>query len=104
MDSETMEYRQAIPFIVKKYNVDLSDIPDEPEIHKPRSPEVSDNQVDMIRIRSTLRSHRGVLPFDKYVALSTAFFMLKFKQTKGLDVTESINKLQTKLEQTCQAA
>lgn len=100
-DMEQMKYNEAVAHIISKYRVDLSSIPNEPDILKPSKTLVLDSNVSMIRFERNLRHLRGRISFETYRALCTAFFMVRFSQKKGVDIEESVKKLEYKLEHTC---
>lgn len=102
-EMEQKRYSEVISFIINKYHVDLSRIPDEPDIASSPDPEISDVNVTLIRFQKNLRELRGRLPFEKYNPLCTALFMIRYYQKRGMDISESAKNLEDKLEKTCQS-
>lgn len=108
MDKENMSFLQAIRFLINKYKIDISSIPDNPEFTLSKSSPstidsyetfIAGNQsnIDLKLIKKKIRSFRGKLSFKKYNALSTAYHMLDYMFFKGYDISFDLIKLRTKL-------
>jgi len=96
-DKEGLGYRSALLFIVDRYRIDISSIPDTPTLEFVKPKEVSDNKISLISLKNRILELKGRLALDKYKALVSAWYMVSFAYSKGLDVAESIIKLESKL-------
>jgi len=100
MEMEQLYYVRAIMFLIDKYKLDTSSISDEPVLEPVTSingKTISDKSVETKLLRKKIRDFRGKLEFDRYKALSCAFYMVMFKMFKGGDVTEDLKKLGDKI-------
>lgn len=95
-ERERLPFIPALKYIVDRYKVDTSSIPDEPDItfKKPKTSEIS---VEMKFILSSILSLRKKIPFEKYNALCGVYLMLDYSSSRGLDITESITKIKDKI-------
>jgi hypothetical protein len=95
-DMEKLSYNETLDYIIKRYRIDTSSIPETPELGLPDRT-YSVKEVDVIQIRSNIIDLRQKIPFEKYRALCAAFFMTEYAISKGADSTESLNKIQDKI-------
>lgn len=102
-DKENLGYVQAILFLIGKYRLDTSSIPDAPvlALEKPPDARESEAKSDFILLKNKIREKRGDLPLDKYSALCTAWYMISYAGSKGADISGQISKLSTKMEFLC---
>jgi hypothetical protein len=96
MEQESMGYKQALHYIPNRYRVDLSSIPDDPTI-KFKIAQVSNKNVQMMNLKSNILDLRKNIPLEKYKILCAVFFMAKYQDSKGVDVTLGFQKLEDKL-------
>lgn len=113
MEKEGINFSSALKFLVNKYKIDISSIPDEPEFKSPKlQPITSDLFDDFLNdsindsffdveikiVLNKIRSLKNKIPFKKYSALCTALYMISYSNYCGLDVIESLNKLKEKIK------
>lgn len=96
-DIEGLNYAQAINLLIKKYKIDVSSIPDDPEFNIPDAIEVKKNDITIVYLKKRIKELKGKIPFEKYRAFCTAFYMITFNSSLGADVSESLSKLETKI-------
>jgi len=101
MEKENFSFLEALRYIVSRFNVDTSVIPDEPDIHKSRTPEISDDSIRLLRLQKTIRSFRGKIEFDKYRALCMGMQMVQYDNFSGANISDSLNKIEGKLNHLC---
>ena len=97
MEKENFGFGEALRYITSRYGVDISLIPDEPEIKTERKT-TSETSVKLIAIESTLRSLRGGLEFEKYRALCAALTMARYSDSCDKDVSGMLVKIEDKLQ------
>lgn len=97
MEKERLKFIDALKFIISKYKLDVSSIPDEPDI-RIKKPSVSLQEVELKRIEDNIRDLRKKTNFEKYRALVSAWYMISYHANKGMDVIESLKKLDTKMK------
>lgn len=95
-DKEGYGFLNALKFIVERYRVDTSSIPEDPEIKLDPPPEVSNDDVNLTCIRRRLQELRGIIPLEKYRTLAYTYQMIGFYRSKEVDVSETIKKLEAK--------
>jgi len=98
MDKEKLGYVRAINFIVNKYKVDVSSVPDGPDFTIKKQT-VDFTEMDLKIIRNKILDFRGKLPLNKYAALCTAYYMTLFSHSKGDDVGKNIDAMKAKLSE-----
>jgi len=98
MDKEKMRFIQALGYIVTRYSVDTSSIPDDPEFLSRKSDPVSESRLTLESIRSNIREMRGKIEFSRYRALCYAWFMVMFEASQEKDVSVPVGKLKLKLK------
>jgi hypothetical protein len=96
MEKEHLSFSEALKFIVNKYEVDTSSIPDN-LVLKFTAPEISDIEVKMKFLHTNILSLRGKVPLEKYQALCMGFMMAERAKSQGMDISESQNKIEDKL-------
>lgn len=97
MDKERLGFIEALKFIINRYKIDTSSIPDEPDI-RVKKPEVSIQEVELKRSENNIRDLRKKISFEKYRALVSAWYMIAYQADKGIDVVESLRKLDIKMK------
>jgi hypothetical protein len=96
MQKESLNWIDAIKYLLRLYNVDTSGIPDDPDLSIPQK-EVSPVQVRMLRMRRNILELQGMVPFEVYRALCAAYMMIRIAMDRDVDVLESVIKLEEKL-------
>lgn len=96
MEKENMGFIAAIRYLLNRFKIDTSSIPDEPTIEF-KVPEVSSKNVDMLNVKNNILDLRQKIPFEKYRALCAVFCMLKYEASKGTDVLSGVHKLRDKI-------
>ena len=98
MDKENLSFIKAMNYLINRYGIDVSSIPDDPDI-RIYAPSMDWITKDLISTKSKIMGLKGKLPLEKYSALCTAWYMISIAISKGLDVTESFKKLNSKLQE-----
>jgi len=96
MDKENMGFIAAIRYLLNRFNIDTSSIPDDPTIDF-SSPIVSDKNVLMLKIKNNILEFRKKLPFEKYRTICAVYCMLKYEESKGTDILLNLQKLGDKI-------
>lgn len=94
MERESLNFIEAIRFLIDRYKIDTSGIPDDPRIvFRSKTNTGNNNQVDLIRIRDGIRKLKGKLDFNKYNRLYYAYQIVLLCKD-----TTAIKKLELKLQ------
>lgn len=100
-DKENLGYIESIKFILSKYKVDISDLPDLDINNRPAELSSEDRVVQenifIISLRGKIREFRGKLGFEKYRDLCGVFQMILFEKFKNKNVMPLLIKLESKL-------
>lgn len=97
-EKEKFKYIQALKYLINRFKIDTSSIPDTPQIElKEQSVEYEDKKVYFHKIKNNLIGIRGKVPFEKYRALCAAYFMVKYQDSLGLDVLLSLKRIEDKI-------
>ena len=97
MGKEGLGYKQAIIFILDRYKIDVSSVPDEPEIIK-ISVSINRENIILDLMRRRLDDLRKLMPFEKYRDLCQVYVMIQYYKFKEKPVSEYIKKLENKME------
>lgn len=98
MDIEQLYYKGALLYIVNRYQLDISLIPDELELISEKKSTASVVLVRVINAEKKIKRFRGKISFKRYNALITAYYIIMYKSSKGGDISEDIQKLNIKLD------
>ena len=103
-DKESLSYIGAVLHIIDRYRVDTSSIPDTPRslIENNTPIEISEDNIEFLRIRGKIMELRGKAVFEKFNAVCSAWNMISFAYAQGKPVTESLKKLDMKVDSLCQ--
>jgi len=95
-DKENLKYVSAILYIIKRYNIDTSSIPDAPDLSEEKffGNELNAN---LLLTKNHIRIKRGQAPLVKYGALVTAWYMVAYHQSLGHNISEQLSKLDQKV-------
>lgn len=101
-DKENLSYTHAMMFLVHKYKIDTSVIPDTLDIEEPKKeidPEESKIQenIALSSIRGKIKEFRGKISLEKYKILCRAYFMILYEKSKGNNVLNNLKKFELKL-------
>jgi len=96
MEREQFGYKAALNYIVDKYKVDTSSIPDDVDLKETVIPKISNTRISMSFIKNRILEQKGKLGLEKYRALVTAYYMIMFGVSQKKDMTENIKKLESK--------
>lgn len=97
MDMEHFSYKGSLLYIINKFQLDVSQIPDEPEF-KEEKVSVSKELIETFTVKRKIREFRGKISFERYRALCSAYYMVMFKSYKDGDISSDINKLNNKID------
>ena len=97
MEMEQVYYKSALLYIVNKYQLDVSSIPDDPTFNLEKKKGISKVTVDTINAKKSIKGLRFKISFERYRALVAAYYMIMFKSSKGGDILSDIQKLNSKL-------
>ena len=98
MNKENLPFISALFYIVNRYQLDISVIPDDPELLSEKKKTVSVVSVKVINAEKKLKGLRNSIVPEKYGILVIAYYMILYKSSKGNDVTEDIDKFNKKLD------
>lgn len=103
-DKENLNFIGAIKYILDKYKLDTSGLPDiDLKPSRPKTPDDMEMQKMqensfVISLRAKIRQHKGKIPLEKYVVLCSAYYMILFERFKGHNSMPSIRKFGSKLD------
>jgi len=98
MEKEELFFKQALLYLINRYRVDTSSIPDVPQLElKDDTITPEDKKVLFHRIHANLLELRKKIPFEKYKALCSVFFMAKYQDYQKVDVTGNLKKIEEKI-------
>jgi len=100
MEKVGLSYGGALRHLIQRYNIDISDIPDGPDIQYDKSIEKSsipEVRRIMANINMKLKQLKYKIPFNKYNALCAVYDNLIFKVSKEKDVLDTAKKLESKI-------
>lgn len=100
-DKEKLSFERALSYIINKYKIDDSGIPEDLEsiFVKPKS----DNQIHLREkillhnLKKNIKDLKGKIGFDKYNALCWSWNIISFTYSNKLDISESLKKLEEKI-------
>ena len=98
MKKQGLNFLGALSFIVNRYGIDTSLIPDAAEFLNNGPKETSRTNLELEYIKRRLFDIKGKIPFEKYNFLCSAYHIMSFKTSKDEDITDQISKLELKLE------
>ena len=96
MQAENLSFRAALQYLTNRYRIDVSTIPDEPEIKKEKVT-VSYDNVNMMCLRNNIVELRQKISLEKYARLCFVFLNVSYDFSRGLNVSESIRKIEDKV-------
>lgn len=91
-------YYAALTYIIDRYQLDVSDIPNDAQLEYENCKKVSTVQVDLDQIKSKIMDLMGTIPFERYNAICSVYLMLGYQVSLKKDVSENLSKLLAKLE------
>ena len=97
-DKENISYKAAMGFIIRKYKVDTSSIPDGPSIDLTKH-HSSISEIDklMPAIADRINELKFKTPLDKYKILWSVYDKILYRSSKGEDMLSNANKLKNKV-------
>ena len=96
-DKEQLHFMGTLRFLVEKYKIDTSSIPDDPELNLPETKSVSESDIYAIYLRNRVYALKGKIPFERYRIICFAYYMLCYDQFLGTDILDKAKKLEEKL-------
>lgn len=97
MDKEKLPYRSALMWIVNKYGIDISGISEEPKIDI-EEPKFDQIEYNLSYLKRQIIDLKNSIDWSKHKVIIFAWYMIAYDHSKGLDVIESINKLDNKIK------
>jgi hypothetical protein len=98
MEKEGFFFKQAINYLVNRYKIDISSVPDITQIElKDTTIKKDDKKVLFKTIHNNLLSLRKKLPFEKYKNLCAVYFMTRYQDHQEMDVLDNLKKIEEKL-------
>jgi hypothetical protein len=94
---EGFKFIPALKYLVNRYSIDTSSIPDDPEFSFPRPQEITEEGIRESFIQGRLSELRGKLPFEKFNAICAAYLMISFKRSQKEDVLPKLILLEQKV-------
>jgi hypothetical protein len=98
MEKEGLWYTNALNFLVNKYRIDISSIPDTPEFRMPKAQKISEESVLMITLFNSIIECRKKVPLEKYRVIVSFFYKLSYERSLGKDISAGVQKLKEKVE------
>jgi hypothetical protein len=96
-EMEKFSFGETLNYLINVYKIDTSSIPDAPTLDLAINPPCPEESVLIRQIRSNILSFRKKIPLEKYRALCWAFIITNYSKSRGMDIIESLNKLQEKI-------
>jgi CHC2 zinc finger len=115
-DKEHLSFIGAINHLIDWYKLDVSSVSDDPEFELKKKKHLTihdwenidssapisrdpaeEESIRSIMLRNKIKEMSGKLPFDKYNAICSAYYMIMFEMSRGLKVFDKMNKLDSKL-------
>lgn len=96
-DKEKLHYLDTLLYIIDKYRIDTSVIPDDPEIKAPEKPVLSEDGIMRMQALNRLLDLRGKIPLEKYALLTTAYQMISYQKNQGISIDVPLTRLLEKL-------
>lgn len=96
MDKEQLRYYQAMRYIIDRYHLDTTGIPDQPEFQEEKKT-TSEFNVRLILLRSLLQDLKYRIELDRYKALCFAYLTLFVKNPEERGIIEQFDKLENKI-------
>jgi len=98
MEKENLFFKQALLYLINRYRVDTSSIPDVPTLDlKEETVKSEDKKVLFKRIHNNLLDLRKKIPFEKFRALCSVYFMSKYQDSQKVDVLGNLKKIEDKI-------
>jgi len=105
-DKEGLNFVGSIKYIIDKYKLDTTDIPDfdigpsKPRVVTEDDLEFKKTQenIFIISIRGKIKEYRGKISLERYRTLCGAFYLILFDRFKGNDALLNLRKFESKLE------
>lgn len=97
-DKDNLTYVGAILRLVDRWRLDLSSIPDAPNLDAPKVVPIQDEGLALSTLKERLRTLRIKIPWEKYAALCSAWYMLSFMRDSGTSIAAHLPKLSDKIE------
>lgn len=97
-DKEELSYTSALLHIVRRYGLDISVIPDDPELDLKEKSKISEDSINLKVLRGKIKDLRTTLPVDKYGVLVGAWYVVAYKMFVGAEVAGMIDKLDSKIQ------
>lgn len=98
-EKEGLGYREALMFIINKYGIDISSIPDEPKISQKKSSSINLTNVYMISAENRIKEMKNKVNLEKYRVLVSFYLTTKFDAHSGKDVSKNLKKLESKMDE-----
>lgn len=97
MEKENINFGGALRYLIKKYNIDISSIPDGPSVEPVKYNSVPVIKQIMSNVDMKINELKYKIPFEKYNILCAVYDNIAFKISKGINVMSSAEKLESKI-------
>jgi len=105
MEKEGFSFVQSVIHLINRYNIDTSSVPYDPEFKLTKAVKlkavdmenINDPETRIISARNKILDHKGKMPLEKYKALCFVYYTIYFKMSKGENIINDINKLESKM-------
>ena len=98
-EKENFYYKQAIFYILNRFRIDTSSIPDTPQLDFREETIVQeDKRVSFHNIYTNILNLRKKIPFEKYRILCAGYLMVKYQDSLGEDVVGNLKKIEDKIK------
>ena len=89
-----MSFRETLTYLINRYNIDVSEIPDRPTLDL-NEVKCSEKNIALESLHSHILELKRKIPLEKYQPLCAAYFMIK--DSTESDVLTNSKKIEDKI-------
>jgi len=98
MEKEGIWFNNAVNFLINRYRVDTSSVPESLELRMQKPSKISEESVLMMVLSNSIIEGRKKIPLEKYRVLVSFFYKLLYERSLGKDISAGTQKLKEKVE------
>ena len=98
MEKEGIWFNSAVNFLINRYRVDISSVPESIELRMPKIQKISEESVLMMVLSNSIIESRKKIPLEKYRVIVSYFYNLLYKKSLGKDISAGVQRLKEKVE------